>query len=247
MARKSFRHTGVLAVLAVLALVLSAASASANEAEEGIVAAGSGEVHVRPDSVRIRVGVEARAKTVEEVQRQANEIMRRALASLRALDIPRLQMQTSFLSVDPVYETTPSGVRTATIVGYSASNTVSVAVRRVPFDKIAGHVSAILSAAVQAGANVTGGLELFLDDASSAQAQALENAVKDARARGEVMAKAAGIAIKGIALLSEVNASTPMLMMQSRQYAPELGASETPLAAGEIVVSSNVTMRLTLR
>src|SRR5262249_7709468 len=159
--RKSSKHPLVLALLALVGLALNPSFASADEPVTGIVASGSGEVRVPPDSVRIRVGVEARARTVEEVQKQANLIMTRVLANLRALGIPNLQLRTSFLSVDPVHATTPEGVRTSQIVGYSASNTVSVAVRNVPTDKLAGYVSAMLNAALPAGANVMGNLELF--------------------------------------------------------------------------------------
>lgn len=248
MYRESSRHPVLFALLAIFGLVLAPSFASAHEAVMGIVASGSGEVRVRPDSLRIIVGVEARAKTVEEVQRQANEQMQRVLVSQRALGIPDLQLQTSILSVLPVHATTPEGVRTAEIVGYSASNGVSVTVRKAPFAKIERYASAILNAALVAGANVTGGLELFLDDPSSAQAEALAEAVEDARRHGEIMAKAAGVEITGIALVSEGEASMPLLRHAS-QYAAEasLGAPATPVEAGEIVVSSQVTVRFTLR
>lgn len=249
MSRESSRHPVLFAIFALLAsFVLAPSFASAHEAVTGIVASGSGEVRVRPDSLRIVVGVVAQAKTVEEVQRQANEQMQRVLASQRALGIPDLLLQTSILSVLPVHATTPEGVRTAQIVGYSASNAVSVAVRKAPFDKIGAYASAIMNAALEAGANETGGLELFLDDPSSAQAEALVKAVVDARRNGEIMAKAAGVVITGVASVSESEESTPMLARQAPQYeAGGVEAPATPVEAGEIVVSSQVTVRFTLR
>ena len=251
MSRESSRHPvlfAIFALLAIFGLVLTPSFASAHEAVTGIVASGSGEVRVRPDSLRIVVAVEARAKTVKEVQRQANEQMQRVLASQRALAIPNLLLQTSILSVLPVHATTPEGVRTDQIVGYSASNGVSVAVRKAPFDKIGGYASAIMNAALEAGANEVGGLELFLDDPASARAEALAKAVKDAQRDGEIMANAAGVVIAGIASVSEGGASTPMLPVQAPQYdegGP--GAPATPVEAGEIVVRSQVTVRFTLR
>ena len=251
MSRESSRHPvlfAIFALLAIFGLVLTPSFASAHEAVTGIVASGSGEVRVRPDSLRIMVGVEVQAKTVEEVQRQANEQMQRVLASQRALKIPDLLLQTSILSVLPVHATTPEGVRTAQIVGYSASNRVSVAVRKASFDKIGGYASAIMNAALGAGANEIGGLELFLDDPSSAQAEALAKAVQDARRNGEIMARAAGVEITDVASVSEGEASSPTLLRQAPQYeAGGPGAPTTPVEAGEIVVSSQVTVRFTLR
>jgi hypothetical protein len=251
MSHESFKHPVLVALSALVALfglVLPPSVASAHEAITGIVASGSGEVRVRPDSLRITVSVEVQAKTVEEAQKQANEQMARVIASQRALRIPDLQLQTTILSVLPVHATTPEGVRLAQIVGYSASNGVSVAVRKAPFDKIGGYASAILNAALEAGANETGGLELFLDDPSRAQAEALTKAVANARHDGEIMAKAAGVTITGTASVSEGEESTPVLLRQAPQYeAGGLGGSVTPVEAGEIVVSSEVTVRFTIR
>lgn len=247
MPRKSFRHPVLHALFALLGLFVAPSLASADEAVTGIIAAGSGQVRVRPDSVRITIGVEAQAKTVEEVQSQANEKMTQVLASLRELGIPNLQVRTNILSVRPVRATTREGVRTPQIVGYIAVNGVSVAVRKAPFDKIAGYASAILNAALATGANVTGDFELFLDDPSSARAEALENAVKDARRNGEIMAKAAGVTITGVALVSQGGASMPRSMQAPQFLAGGLGGPVTPVEAGEIVVSSHVTVRLTVR
>ena len=62
MYRESSRHPGLFAIVALLALfglVLTPSFASAQEAVTGIVASGRGEVRVRPDSLRIMVGVES--------------------------------------------------------------------------------------------------------------------------------------------------------------------------------------------
>jgi hypothetical protein len=243
MARKSSRQPALPERLGIARSRLSAS------AEEGIVASGTGEVRVPPDSLRIRVGVEARGKSVAEVQSAANVTMTRVLESLHALQIPGIQMRTSFLDVSPVYERTETGINTEKIVGYSASNTVSVAVRKVPADKIAGHASAILNAAVNTGANVSGGFDLFLDDPASAQEKALAKAVQDARHRGEIMAKAAGVAITGVSLVSEASSFTPSF---TAYQAPIRGgavaeSATTPVEAGEISVTSSVTMRLMTR
>jgi hypothetical protein len=238
-----------LALFAIFGLVLAPRRASAEQAAvTGIVASGSGEVRVRPDSMRVTIGVEAQGKTVEEVERLANEKMTRVLASLRALQIPNLQLKTSILTVRPVHATTPEGmIRTAEIVGYSAVNAVSVVVRQAPREQIARDASAIMSATLRSGANLTGDFEFFLDDPSRAQAEALAKAVADARRHGESMAAAAGVAITGVALVSEGGSIAPVLMQGMGYGAPSAAPPMTPVEAGEIVVSSTVTMRLTIR
>ncbi|APR81545.1 Hypothetical protein A7982_06894 [Minicystis rosea] len=243
-ARSSARHPIIAALIALVALIVPAL-AFAEETERVIVATGSATVHARPDSVRLTVGVEAQGRTLEEVQKEANGRMTRVIEALQAKGIPNLKLRTSILSFGPVYAAPTEGSRVPQIVGYSASNTLSASVRKVPVDKLGAYASAILGAAVDAGANVSGGFELFLDDPSALEAQALENAVKDARNNAEVMARAAGVTVTGVASVSEAAEVTPRA--RALQYAPSAGAVQTPVETGEIVVSSAVTLKLTFR
>lgn len=234
MARTSSRHP------------VSASSAVSTNAEvRGISVSGNAVVRVRPDSVRVSVGVEVRAKTVEEVRSQAAQKMQSVLKSLRALEIPNLRMRTTFLSVAPVYSF-PAG-RPSEFEGYSASNTVSVAVRGVSTDIVAKYASTLQDAALRAGADVSTNLEFFLDNPMKRQEEALANAVNDARRKAEVMAKAAGVTITQVGTVTEGSGERFMPMQQSKRLGEMAPGTETPVEAGEIVVSSDVTVWFMIR
>lgn len=219
---------------------------SADEKENPeILVTGTGVVRVPADSVRIWVGLEAHAKTVAEVHREMTDKMHRVLTGLNALGIPNLQTRTRFVSISPEYAQTRSGERTKRITGYGATNKVSVAVRKAAPDKLGDLASAILDAAIQSGANLSEEFELFLDDPSKAQDLALEKAVKDARRRADIMAKAAGVTITGITSM------TPDVFggegMGVAQAPPEPGGPTTSVATGDVVVSTTVRTRFTFR
>src|SRR4051794_32804110 len=96
-------------IMAATAVLLpSPASASDGESSvcEGqrlITTDGYGEVRVAPDSLRMDVGAEARATTLEQARSDVNSRMQAVLQSIRGLGIEGLTLQTAILQVSPVY------------------------------------------------------------------------------------------------------------------------------------------------
>src|SRR5580692_2212330 len=80
--RKYPRHLHIIAALALGGLALTPGHARADddsEAQSVIVARGSGEVQVQPDSVHVDVGSEAQATTLDDARTQVSTAMTHVL------------------------------------------------------------------------------------------------------------------------------------------------------------------------
>jgi uncharacterized protein YggE len=243
-ARKYLKQLGLLAGLALGGVVLAPQGAAADDSPGDarlIVVQGSGEVRVRPDSLRVDVGVASSAPTVGQAREKVNATMRRVIDAARALGIPGLTVETRILNVTPVYDSRPSG-EPPSIVGYSASNHVAITSRSAPVDELGERGSRIIDAALDAGANNVGGIDFFLDDPTPSQDEALADAVRDAQRGAEVIARAAGVTLGPLTSVEE----SPGMRVVPR--AVRLGAiPSTPVEVEDIVVQSNVTAKFTFR
>lgn len=78
-----------------------AASLVATTQATGISVSGEGKVTIVPDVVVLRLGVEARAATVELARSQAAEAMEKVLARLKARGVAEKDIQTIRLNIYP--------------------------------------------------------------------------------------------------------------------------------------------------
>src|SRR3954466_1805507 len=82
---------------------------------------GEAHVSVAPDYAVIRLGVTAQAKTAKEAIESNARLASALVAALRGAGVDDKDIQTTRLSLQPTYESNPSG-RTGRINGFSASN-----------------------------------------------------------------------------------------------------------------------------
>lgn len=205
------------------ALLSSSLAQDPGVAARGIVVVGEGEAKLAPDVAFVSVGVQTRAQTAKEAQQQNNATMSALLAAVKALGIPEKDIQTSGISLWPVTQ------RDNQVSGYQATNTVTVRVADV------GQAGAVLDAAVGAGANTAGSLRFGLQDPDKARQQALEAATKDARAKADVLAKAAGLQITGVESVVELESSRPM-PVAARALEAAQDSVPMPIEPGEVTV-----------
>src|SRR5215468_2348983 len=93
--RKYHKHLLLAAGLLLGGIALSPADAAADEHSRSlIVARGTGEVRVRPDSVHVDVGAEAQAATLDEARSQVSSTMAHVLDALRGLGLPDLTIES---------------------------------------------------------------------------------------------------------------------------------------------------------
>src|SRR5262245_27332014 len=86
--------------------------------QPAISVTGSAEVKVVPDQIFLRVGVETRSEALDDARRENDDRIAKAMAFLKAREIPAKDIQMDYVNVDPNYENNSSGWR-AKPVGYT--------------------------------------------------------------------------------------------------------------------------------
>ncbi|MBS0284744.1 MAG: SIMPL domain-containing protein, partial [Proteobacteria bacterium] len=147
----------------------------------------TGKVTRTPDIATIRAGVVTQSATAGAALSENATRMARVIQALKAAGIAERDIATSNVGLSPQYRYQQN--EAPVITGYQASNTVSVKFRDI------GRSGAALDALVKAGANQIDGPSMSIDKPESAFDEARAEAVRIARARAELYAKATGLRV----------------------------------------------------
>jgi uncharacterized protein len=192
---------------------------------------GEARISVPPDLAQIDAGVTSEGKTAREASDANNAAMGKVLLALKGSSIDEKDYQTSRLSLQAEYSTAKSG-SPATIVGYRASNRVTIRLHDVT------KAANVIDTLVTAGANEIGGINFMVSQASKLLDDAREQAVGDARRKAEIYAKAAGVTLGAPISISEEGAAQPLF--RARMAAPMAAGAPVPIAQGEETLSVTV-------
>ena len=99
---------------------------------------------------------------------------------------------------------------------------------------------------MNAGANQISGPSFQLESPDAASDEARLDAMKKARARAELYAKAAGLTVKRILTISESGGYAPQPMVMFARAEKMMAAAPSPVAAGEVQVAASVTVTFEL-
>ena len=199
---------------------------------------GSGSVTGEPDIATLNLGVSVEKETVEEARELAASAMTGVIDSLKANDIAENDIQTENFSIYPQYDYTDEG---RVLRGYRVNNTVSAKVRELE------SLSDIIDDATGAGGDivVVNFIQFMIEDPTPLQAQARALAVKNAEAKAQTLAEASGVMLGKPITITETSrtAGPPIAYAESAEFAADDGArSSTPIQAGELTVTINITV-----
>jgi uncharacterized protein len=200
----------------------------------------------KPDLALFTAGVASMGKTAGEALSANSADMNKVIAALKRAGIADRDIQTSNLSLNPVYQPQrqlPNGMmepEQPKIIGYQVNNQVSVRQRNL------AEFGRVIDTLVAAGANQVNGPSFQMDDPDAATDEARGEAMKKARTRAGLYAKAAGLRVVRILSISESgNYMQPQPAMYVRNVAMDAAAS-SPVAAGEVSLQANVTVQFEL-
>jgi uncharacterized protein YggE len=161
---------------------------------------GTGEATAVPDQLSFALGVNLTRPDLDDALDAANQSMARVLASLKEYDVAKSDVQTTGLSMSPVYDY--HQYSPPTISGYRVSERARVLVKEL---KEGG---AAVSAAVSAGGNDVrvGDIRLLVGDADAVLAKARDAAVDEATTKAKQYAEASGQELGAVMTLREVHA-----------------------------------------
>lgn len=225
---------GVLAAILVSPALASVRAADTTSAtEHTIIVSGTGIMYAPPDTADISLGVSVRRPTAKQAQAAAATAMSAVVDALKAQGIALEDIQTTTISLDPVYDY-DSNQNPPKLVGYQSSNIVSVTIRDL------STAGAVIDAATEAGANSIGGISFRVADQAPIESQARAKAMADAKAKADQLASAAGVAITGVVTITEVSAPSPTPYPYLARDAA--GAESTPVLGGNVQLSVSVTV-----
>ena len=200
-----------------------------------------------PDLALFNAGVTTQGKTAAEALGANSTAMTRVIAALKRSGIADRDIQTSNLSINPVYSEPrrlPDGSveqKAPEIVGYQVSNNVSVRQRKL------GDYGKVIDTLVSAGANQVNGPSFELDQPDSALDAARTEAMAKSRARADLYARAAGLRVVRIVSISESGGYAPPMPVMYRMAAEAAPPPPPPpIAAGEVSLQANVTVQFEL-
>ena len=220
-----------LVALAVV-LGLAAAPGLADETVRQITVTGSAEAQAVPDLATITAGVETRAETAAAALSANSQAMTAVLAALDAGGVERRDVQTSQLSISPVYEPYQEGNQDGQkVAGYEAANMVTVRVRAI------ARLGETVDAVTTAGANRIYGVSFDVSDPKPALDTAREKAVADARSKAELFAKAAGVTLGPVVRIAEATQTGGPIMMRAEAMADK---AAPPVEQGTVSLQAQV-------
>ncbi|HEY5488992.1 MAG TPA: SIMPL domain-containing protein [Candidatus Limnocylindrales bacterium] len=168
--------------------------------EHVISVSGTGKVTVKPDIADVSLGVQIQRGTAKAARDDAAQTMTTIINALHSLGIEDTNIQTSTLSLSPVYDYNSSTQR---VTGYMVTNEITVHVTDLT------KLPDILDQSVAAGATNVDGVSFDVSNRTDLENQARAAAVKDARSHADALASAAGVTITGVQSISETSYSNP--------------------------------------
>ena len=225
----------------VMALVLALGAAGAMA--EGLTVQGTGYVTVKADTATISLGMRQYAKDVKEAQQAVNRCIDAVISALTEAGVDKEDMYTDSIYIYPEYDYSSSSMDGEKIIGYYASNSLTIVTRDID------NVGAYIDAAFEAGANTLDGVSFNASDTRDAYDQALVMAIEEATRKAAVMAEAAGVELGEIERVSEgENYGYSSTAMYSRNaVAEEDAGAGTQVIAARQQVSATVTIEFEIK
>ncbi len=234
--------------LALLAIVVTIGEKKSwsHQVNQGttITVSGEGEVTAIPDIAVISFTIRSVAKTVPDVQKKAEDIMKPTNDELAKLGVATKDIKTISYTVNPkytygmapaIYCLSNCPVPQQKLEGYEVAETIQVKVRKIDDS---GKVLALLGTN-----NITeiSGPDFTVDDMNKVNSDAKALAIADAKIKAEATAKALGVELGRITGFSE-GGNYPQPMMYGAMSSKAESVSNVTVPVGESVIKKNVSI-----
>jgi uncharacterized protein YggE len=226
------------AILLAATLVFAVCAMAAEEPiRRTLTVTGTAEVKVAPDICRTSFVVSTRNRSAGQAYRDNNEQMGKLNAAIKGVGIEGRDLQTTNFSITPEYHY-EKGTSRRIFDDYLVVNNLSVNVRDLT------KVSAVLDAAMAAGAVEVGGVTFTVENPKKYTADARIDALKAAKAKAEIIAAETGVKIKKPMSISESEPNSYGWMYAQANASVTRGGdmvAESPsLEPGEVKVTHTV-------
>lgn len=233
-----------LAVFAVPACAQGTAALTTNansiQPETTISISAEASVTREPDIAFISSGVQTEAETAKEAMDSNALRMNGVFDALSEAGVELRDIQTSNFSLQPRYDYSSRGEQPPRLVGYTASNMLTVKVRDLE------NLGQTMDSLINAGGNTFSGLRFALEDDAEARDEARTTAMTMAISRAELYAEAAGYRVARIVSITEGGSYSPRPMQMAEMRAVAADSAPTPIASGEVGYNASVNVTFEL-
>lgn len=225
-------------------LVLVLASATLLHAQENkptdskrqtrVTVGGDSIVQAQPDTAILTISVVTQGKRAIDAQQENATKTDAVVRALKTAAGTNAEVKTSGYSLQPmrVYRENQPPL----INGYEVRNTVTLTTSELT------KLGSVIDAAAQAGANDVGSISFTLRQDRPARDKALVEATREAMSKAEVVARALGGRLVGIAEVQEEGfVRPPQPVYQIDAYAAKREAT-TPIEVGSLDITSRVQL-----
>jgi uncharacterized protein YggE len=224
--------------VAVNAAGAQAAMSSSSAGAPEITASGRGEVHLAPSYAVVMVNVTSRANAAGEAASQNAQTVEATMKALRGAGLTNKDIATAGYSLQQNFEYLPN--RQPLPTGFSAHTTIRVEVRRLE------SLGRVIDAAISGGATGISTVQFLATNTDEARRSAMAEAVREARADADVIARAAGGSLGRLIALNSGGVSLPIprdMYSGQMQSAAILASAPTRIVPGELNVTALVSGR----
>jgi uncharacterized protein YggE len=205
---------------------------------------GIGERSVDPNIVIINLEIFGKSTTAKTAQDLQAKEYNRIKTIVEKFKIKKDHFPTQNFSINPEY-TYDQKAQVNKLTGYRVSHQVQITFKKV--DDAGQLIDALTSTAkVDAAGVQIQSISWDSDNKSAAESDAMTNAVQAAKDKAEKLAKAAGVKIKNVYLISQTSGSesvAPVFSGHMKAMAMDAVQSETAVQGGQIKVKSEVLMQ----
>ncbi len=191
-----------------------------------------GRVQSAPDVAYLSVGAIVQAPTAREALDKASASAGEIRKALVEAGIPDQDIQTQGINAYPVQIPNREGLPPAEPTSYRASVSFTITINDL------SKAGTALDAATKAGANEIGGVNYAIKDDSTLRAQALEQAVKQARPKAEAIARGLGLQLGQVLTVIE----SPNYYGGGPAATAPGGKGSDSFAPGQLTVGVSITV-----
>jgi uncharacterized protein YggE len=200
----------------------------------GISVLGEGIVLAQPTTARITLGTDVFLPSLAAAEAEASRRMDAVVQKLKAAGIPDTDIRTVSFSINPQYDSRDPNQ--PSLRGYRVQNMVEVRT-----SDVAG-LGQLIDDVVSAGATRVIGVAFESSNMQALKDQARDQAMQNARAKADQLARDAGVSLGRPTLVEESDAGgvTPVRAQPAAGPADLAAAPAPPIQPGELQVRTTV-------
>jgi len=230
-------------ILLIAAAVLSACSGTVQFGQaqpRTINVTGNAQVILAPDIAYISIGVHSEAKSAREAVASNNTQTQAVTDAIKGQGVDAKDIQTTNFSVYQQEKFAPTGEDLGSF--FMTDNTVYVTMRDIT------KIGDILDASISAGANSIYGITFDVQNKETALATGRDEAMADAKAQADELAKAAGAKLGAVQSISYYSSSpVPVYFDTKAASAGVGGGGSVPISSGQLTLTVSVSVTYAIK